>query len=90
MSDKVAAKPTEKRQRKTKTTKPVETQEPQETDKKRGRKVKYESAEDKIAARRKQQREYRMRKKEELVKLKQLVKDAETNVTSKASDEDSK
>ena len=89
MSDKIAAKPTEKRQRKTKTTKPVETQEPQETDKKRGRKVKYESAEDKIAARRKQQREYRMRKKEELTKLRQLVKDAEKN-SEKASDEESK
>ncbi len=44
---------------------------------KRGRKSKYNSAEERLEARRKQQKEYRLRKKaelEELKKLAQLVK----------------
>ena len=40
---------------------------------KRGRKIKYTSDEDRINARRKQQREYRARKKQELETLKQQV-----------------
>ena len=42
---------------------------------KRGRKSKYENDEDRKAARRKQQREYRLRKKQELEKLREMVKD---------------
>ena len=52
------------------------TTESTDVDKKRGRKTKYESNEEKIAARRKQKREYRLRKKEELAKLKQLVRES--------------
>lgn len=42
---------------------------------KRGRKCKYENDEDRKEARRKQQREYRLRKKQELEKLREMVKD---------------
>lgn len=40
---------------------------------KRGRKVKYHSAEERIAARRKQQQAYRQRKKDELDTLRKLI-----------------
>ena len=40
---------------------------------KRGRKSKYNSAEERLEARRKQQKEYRLRKKQELEELKKLA-----------------
>ena len=42
---------------------------------KRGRKSKYTTDEERKEARRKQQREYRLRKKQELEKLREMVKD---------------
>ena len=42
---------------------------------KRGRKSKYINDEERKAARRQQQKEYRLRKKQELEKLKEMVKD---------------
>ena len=42
--------------------------------KKRGRKIKYNTKEEKIEARRKQQKEYRERKKKELIELKEFKK----------------
>lgn len=45
------------------------------TEKKRGRKSKYSSEEERKEARRKQQREYRLRKKQELEELKRIVKE---------------
>ena len=42
---------------------------------KRGRKSKYTTDEERKEARRKQQREYRLRRKQELEKLREMVKD---------------
>lgn len=41
----------------------------------RGRKSKYENDDERKAARRQQQKEYRLRKKQELEKLREMVKD---------------
>lgn len=48
-----------------------------EKPKKRGRKQKYSSEEERLEARRKQQREYRIRKKNELLDLKNKIKEYE-------------
>lgn len=45
------------------------------TKNKRGRKSKYENDDERKAARRQQQKEYRLRKKQELEKLREMVKD---------------
>ena len=54
---------------------PVQTETAPKEKAKRGRKIKYSSEEDRVDARRKQQREYRQRKKEELINLRKLVKE---------------
>lgn len=57
------------------THKPVENTIPKAKPKSRGRKTKYENDEERKAARRQQQKEYRLRKKQELEKLKEMIKD---------------
>ena len=46
---------------------------------KRGRTIKYQTDEERIEARRRQQKAYRERKKNELLKLKELLKKKEEN-----------
>ena len=50
----------------------LEGQSPEEVKSRRGRKIKYQTDEERIEARRRQQKAYRERKKNELLKLKEM------------------
>lgn len=61
-----------------------ESSEPEEKPSvKRGRKCKYATDEERVEARRRQQREYRQRKKEELERLRQMVAESQKQSESK-------
>lgn len=58
----------------------IEVEKPKEEKpkiEKRGRKTKYATEEERLEARRQQQRAYRLRKKQELAKLKEQMKETE-------------
>lgn len=56
----------------------IESEKPEPQIKTRGRKIKYVTEEERLAARKKQQKEYRERKKMELEQLKEKIKEYET------------
>lgn len=56
----------------------IESEKPEPQIKTRGRKIKYVTEEERLTARKKQQKEYRERKKMELEQLKEKIKEYET------------